>query len=219
VATPDRTTAGALASAEREWWLRVLAVLVRPRPVFVALRVEDDDDLAARQEPILLVLWLAGMAGVLLSPQWSDLLDQSGVDALVVAVLTFVAGGFYAAGGYFLAGAALYLGVRSLGSLGTWRLARQVLAFACVPLAASFLLTLPVGLGVFGRDLFRHGGADHGAAGAAYLGYRLVFVVWSLALLLYGVRTTYGWSWARSAGALGLLVVFLAVFSLVGALL
>ncbi len=219
MASPDSITAGEPVSLEREWWLRVLAVLVRPRPVFVALRVEDEDDLTARQEPILLVLWLAGMAGVLLSPQWSELLDQSGVDALVVAVLTFVGGGFYAAGGYFLAGAALYLGARSLGSLGSWRLARQVLAFACVPLAASFLLTLPVGLGVFGGDLFRHGGADGGAAGAAYLGYRLLFVAWSLALLLYGVRTAYGWSWARSAGALLLLVVFLVVFSLVGVLL
>lgn len=219
VSTRDHPAAGPAASAEREWWLRILAVLVRPRIVFLALRVDDDEDQEARQEPILLVILLAGMAGVLLSPQWHDLLDQSGVDGLVLAILTFVAGGFYGAGGYFLIGGALYLGARSVGSLGSWRLARQVLALACVPLALSLLLTLPVGLAAFGGDLFRAGGSDHGSAAAAYLGYRLVFAAWTVGLLLYGVRTTYGWTWLRSGAALGLLVVFLALFSLVAAIL
>ena len=79
---------------EREWWLRVVAVLVRPRLVFLALRVDDDEDIAARQEPILLISLLAGMASVALSPAWGRLLDQSGVDGLVVAVITFIGGVF-----------------------------------------------------------------------------------------------------------------------------
>ena len=58
-----------------------------------------------------------------------------------------------------------------------------------------------------------------GAAATAYLAYKVVFAVWSLGLLLYGVRTTYGWSWLRSVGALGLLVGFLAVFGLIAAVL
>ena len=200
-------------SLEREWWLRVLAALVRPRLVFVALRVDDDDDLAARQEPLLLIVLLAGMAGVTLSPAWGRLLDQSGVDGLVVAVITFIGGGFYGASGYFVIGGALYLGARSMGSLGTWRLARQVLAFACVPLALALPLTLPIGVAAFGNDLFRTGGSDLGRRGDVFLGYRLAFVLWTLGLLLYGVRTTYGWSWIRSVGALALLAVFLAVFA------
>ncbi len=202
-------------SLQREWWLRVLAVLVRPRLVFLALRVEDEDDLEARKEPVLLITLLAGMAGVLLSPTWGRLLDQGSVDGLVIAVVTFIGGIFYGAGGYFVVGGALYLGARTVGSLGNWRLARQVLAFACVPLALSVFLTLPVGLAVFGGDLFRSGGSDEGRGGDVYLGYRLAFAAWSLGLLLYGVRTTYGWSWLRSIGALGLLVGFMAIFSLI----
>jgi Yip1 domain len=206
-------------SLQREWWLRVLAVLVRPRLVFLALRVEDEDDLEARKEPVLLITLLAGMAGVLLSPTWGRLLDQGSVDGLVVAVVTFIGGIFYGAGGYFVVGGALYLGARTVGSLGNWRLARQVLAFACVPLALSVFLTLPVGLAVFGGDLFRSGGSDEGRGGHVYLGYRLAFAAWSLGLLLYGVRTTYGWSWLRSIGALGLLVGFMAIFSLIALVL
>jgi Yip1 domain len=206
-------------SLQREWWLRVLAVLVRPRLVFLALRVEDDDDLEARREPVLLITLLAGMAGVLLSSTWGRLLDQGSVDGLVVAVVTFIGGIFYGAGGYFVVGGALYLGARTVGSLGSWRLARQVLAFACVPLALSLFLTLPVGLAVFGGDLFRSGGSDEGRGGDIYLGYRLAFGSWSLGLLIYGVRTTYGWSWLRSLGALGLLVGFMAIFSLIALVL
>ena len=202
-------------SLQREWWLRVLAVLVRPRLVFLALRVEVEDDLEARKEPVLLITLLAGMAGVALSPAWGRLLDQGGIDGLVVAVVTFIGGIFYGAGGYFVVGGALYLGARTVGSLGRWRLARQVLAFACVPLAVSLPLTLPIGLALFGGDLFRSGGSDAGTGGGVYLGYRLAFVVWSFGLLLFGVRTTYGWSWLRSIGALGLLVGFMAIFSVI----
>jgi hypothetical protein len=181
--------------------------------------VEAEDDLEARKEPVLLITLLAGMAGVLLSPTWGRLLDQGGVDGLVVAVVTFIGGIFYGAGGYFVVGGALYLGARTVGSLGSWRLARQVLAFACVPLAVSLFLTLPVGLAVFGGDLFRSGGSDEGRGGDIYLGYTLAFAAWSLGLLLYGVRTTYGWSWLRSIGALGLLVGFMAIFSVIALVL
>jgi len=197
----------------------VVAVLVRPRPVFLALRIEDDDDLAARQEPILLITLVAGMAGVLLSPTWATLLDQRDVDGLVLAVLTFVGGVFYGAAGYFVVGGALYLGARSVGSLGSFRLARHVLAFGCVPLALSLPLTLPLGLAAFGGDLFRAGGFDDGRGGDVYLAFRLVFVAWTLLLLLYGVRVTYGWSWLRSLAALVLLFVFLGVFALISVLL
>jgi hypothetical protein len=202
-------------SPEREWWLRVPGVLVRPRSVFLALRVTDEDDLDARQEPILLIVLLAGMAGALLTPTVRHAFDPLGVDGveidtLTLLVLVFVGGAFSGAGGYFVGGGALYLGARGMGSLGGARIARQLLGFACVPFALSLLLTLPIGLAAFGGDLFRSGGRDSGAAGAVYLAYQLVFVAWSAALLLVGTRAVYGWTWARAAGALGLLVIFLA---------
>jgi len=67
----------------------------------------------------------------------------------------------------------------------------------------------PIGLAAFGDALFRAAGADEAAGGNVYLAARLVFAAWSLGLLLFGARTTYGWSWPRAAGALALLVAFL----------
>jgi hypothetical protein len=202
-------------SAERDWWLRVPGVLVRPRDVFLALRVDEEDDLDARQEPILMLTLLAGIGGVLLTSPWARLLDPGAadgttLDVVTFVVLTFVAGALEGAAAYFLAGGALYLGARGMGSGGGWRVARHVLAFSCVPLALSVPLTLTVGLAAFGGDLFRSGGSDGGLGGHVFLAYRLAFVAWSLGLLLLGIRTVYGWTWARSAGAFGLLVVFLA---------
>ena len=202
-------------SAEREWWLRVPGVLVRPRDVFLALRVTEKDDLDARQEPILLITILAGIAGALLTTTVMHAFDPIGIDgvkidALTLAVLVFVGGAISGAGGYFVAGGALYLGTRGMGSLGRAQVSRQVLAFACVPVALSVPFTLAVGLAAFGGDLFRTGGSDTGAAGVAYTAFRLAFVAWSLGLLLLGVRTVYGWTWARAAGSIGLLAVFLA---------
>ena len=53
---------------ERAWWLNTLAVIRRPGAVFAALREDDSEEgAAARQEPLLAVIWLAGMAGVLLT--------------------------------------------------------------------------------------------------------------------------------------------------------
>ncbi len=201
-------------SAERQWWLRVPGVLVRPGDVFVALRVTDPDDLDARQEPILFVTLLAGIAGVLLTTAWARLLDPGAadgvtLDVLTFVVLTFVGGALEGAAAYFFVGGALYLGTRGMGSLGSWRVARHLLAFSCVPLALSLLLTLPVGLAAFGGDLFRRGGADAGVGGDVYLACRLLFVGWSFGLLLLGIRVVYGWTWARAAGAIGLLAVFL----------
>lgn len=190
-------------------------VLVRPRSVFLALRVMDAEDLDARQEPILLIVLLAGIAGALLTPTVRHAFDPLGVDGvpidtLTLLVLVFVGGALSGVGGYFVAGGALYLGARGMGSLGGARIARQLLGFACVPFALSVVLTLPIGLAAFGGDLFRSGGRDSGMAGDLYLAYQLLFVVWSIALLLVGMRAVYEWTWARAAGALVLLAVFLA---------
>ena len=46
----------------RDWWLRALLVLQRPRPVFVALRDESKEAVSERAEPMLAIVLLAGIA-------------------------------------------------------------------------------------------------------------------------------------------------------------
>ena len=200
-------------SPEREWWLRVPAVLLGPRAVFVALRDGSQEQVDARQEPVLALVYLAGIAAVLSTSTAGRLLDDAEYDGLLVAVWAVVAGGLYAFAGYWLIGGALYLGARGLGGLGDYRRGRHVLAFALAPLALSLLVLWPVQLIVFGGDLFRRGGSDSGAAGSVFDVLELAFAGWSAALLLVGVRAVHGWTWGRALGALGLVALFLAAFA------
>jgi hypothetical protein len=197
-------------SPSRAWWLRVPAVLLSPRPVFFALREDDQDDVAARSEPLLLVIWMAGIASVLATPTAADLLDQPEYDTILLAIWAFIAGGLYGFVGYFVLGFALFFGVRLLGSLGDFRRARQTVGFALVPLAASLLLLLPLRLALYGGDSFRAGGADEGAGEDALLVLQLAFAVWTLALLVVGTRVVHGWSWPRTLAAVGTAFALLA---------
>lgn len=206
-------------SSERAWWLRVPATLLSPSSVFFALREDDPDDVAARSEPLLLVILLAGIASVLATPTASDLLDSPDYDGTLVAIWAFIAGGLYGVVGYFVVGFALYFGVRLLGSLGDFRRARQTVGFALVPLALSLLVLLPLRLALYGGDTFRAGGTDEGTGEAALLAVQLAFAAWSLGLLVLGVRATHGWSWLRAlaatAAAAALLAAIVGVFALV----
>jgi len=205
-------------SPDRAWWLRVPAVLLSPRPVFFALREDDPDDVVARSEPVLLLVWLAGAASVLASPTAAGLLDDPDYDVLLLAVWTFIAGGVYGAVGYLVLGFALYFGALLLGSQGSFQRERQIVAFALVPLALSFFVLLPARLALFGGDTFRDGGADEGAGEAALLAVQLGFVAWSVGLLVLGVRVVHGWSWLRSLAAVGAAVALLAAIVVVFAL-
>ena len=206
-------------SADRAWWLRVPAVLVSPRSVFFALREDDPHDVAARSEPLLLLVWMAGASAVLATPTAAGLLDKSDYDALLLSIWAFVAGGIYGAVGYFLLGFALFFGARLLGSLGDFRRARQLVGFALVPLALSLLVLMPVRLALYGGDAFRAGGSDEGAGEGVLLALQLGFATWSLALLVIGVRVVHGWSWLRTLAALAaaaaLLVAIVGVFALI----
>lgn len=200
-------------SSDREWWLRVPAVLFSPSAVFAALRSEEREDVEARSEPVLALTLLAGIAAALGTRTARTLLDDPLFDALDLALWAVFAGAVIAFTGYFLVGGALYLGARGLGSEGTFRRARHVLAFALAPLALSTLLLWPLGLVLFGADLFDRGGEDDGAGGDLFYAAAIAFAAWSAALLLVGVRAVHGWNWLRSLAALGLVALFLAAFS------
>src|SRR5919201_5281754 len=124
VAAPAR--AEAVASDDRAWLARALLVLVDPRPVFAALRDDSDAAARARQEPVLALVWLAGIASILWTSVARGVMDDPAFDGLVVAVWAFIGGAFYALAGYFAAGAALYVGLRAARSLGSFRRARHL---------------------------------------------------------------------------------------------
>lgn len=199
---------------DREWWLRVPAVLLSPRAVFTALRNEEREDLDARAEPVLALVLLAGVFAALTSGTARTLYDDPAYDGpLVVALWVVFAAVFIAFAGYFVVGGALHLGARGLGSEGTFRRSRHVLAFATAPLAVAVLVLWPIELAIFGDDLFRRGGSDAGDAGRVFDAVELGFAAWATVLLAVGVRAVHGWTWWRSLAALGLVVLFLAAFS------
>ncbi len=200
-------------AATREWWSRVPRVLTAPRTVFAALAETDDVDVDARSEPVLLIVILAGMATIILTPAWGTVMDDGTVDGLVLVVLTFVGGLFYGAAGYFLLGLALWLGAKAVGVEAPFRIARQVVAFAAVPVALSAAVVVPVIVLRFGWDWFRTTGSDTGTGRDVVVGIGLAFMAWSLALVALGLRTTFRLPWRGVVGALLLAGVMVAAFA------
>jgi hypothetical protein len=182
----------------RDWWLRTLLVLQRPRPVFVALREDDPDAAGERGEPVLLIVWLAGIAAILADA--TTYLDDTSRDGVDLALWVFTAGGITGAFAYFVVGWLLYRIVRVLGSKGSYRRARHVLAFAAAPIALSLVLW-PFKLALDGDDWFRSAGGDAGAATVAFDALSIAFCAWSIALLVIGVRSVHGWTWRRALAA------------------
>jgi hypothetical protein len=196
-------------SPEREWWLRALAAPFAPRAVFAALRDDSDEAAEARQEPVLALAYLAGIAIVLASPASGRL---SG-DGVVIAAWALLAGAIYGAGTLFAGGLLLQLASKRLGSRGSYRRSRHLLAFALAPLALSLVLW-PVRLSLYGLDLFRAGGDDHGTGILVLHLLDLAFALWAVALIVAGVRAVHGWSVARSAAAVALAVALLPALAL-----
>ena len=200
----------------RDWWLRTFLILQRPRPVFVALRDDSKESLADRAEPVLAIILCSGIAAVLSTKTAGRLMDDSSYDGLLVAVWTFIAGSLYGLFGYFAFGAVLHGGAKALGSQGSYRRARHVLAFAAVPVALSLVLW-PVKLAVYGEALFRSGGADHGAGLRVFDVLELAFLLWAAVLLVVGVRAVHGWTWGRAATACALAIAATVLVALAAA--
>ncbi len=178
--------------SERLWWSRAGLVLFRPVAVFEELRDDSDGQSQARQEPVVAIVVLAGVAGVLAG------LDGHAVDldAVDLAVWTFLGGALEGFALYFLLGALVYVGGAAAGSAWRYRHARHLLAFAVVPLAAS----LPVWAVRLALD------ADFDPVLVAVL-------AWCSGLLVVGLRTLHAWPWGRTlaAAALPLLVPVLVL--------
>jgi hypothetical protein len=200
-------------SAERDWWLRALAIFQSPRPVFAALRNESEEEVEARQEPVLALVLLGGLAGVMLAPSTGRLLDEALVDnsLAVVAVLLFFTGTIYGGATYWLGGAALLAGLKGAGSRGSYRRARHMLAFAAAPLVLGLVLVWPVRLAVYGSDVFRTGGADEGTGSAVFEGILALFAAWAVGLLLYGISVVERWSLGRAAVSLALTLLTMLI--------
>jgi Yip1 domain len=212
-ASPRETAAQ--DALDREWWLRTLAVFQAPRAVFAALRSESSMDAEARQEPVLALVLLAGMAGVLVAPSTGRLLDESLVDnsMAVVAVLVFVTGALYGAATYWIGGAALYVGLKGAGSSGRYMRARHILAFAAAPLVLGLVFIWPVRIAVYGSDLFRSGGSDTGTGNVVFEAILGAIGLWAAGLLVYGISVVERWSVIRSLVALALVVLSVLVIT------
>jgi hypothetical protein len=202
-------------SPERRWWLRAFAVFQSPRPVFAALRDESPREAEAREEPILAVIILAGIAAILLAPETGRLLDEDlvGDSIAVLAVLIFLTGAIYGVFAYWIGGAFLYIGVRGAGSRGSYRRARHILVFAAIPTVLGLLLVWPVRLVVYGTDSFRSGGDDEGIGPLLFDLAEGAFVLWSLGLLVYGIAVVERWRLLRGAVAVSLAVLAILVLT------
>ena len=208
----ERAIAG--EAAAREWWRRVPRVVTAPRSVFAALAETDDSDVDARSEPVLAITILAGMACVILTPAWGTIMDDSTVDTLVLFVVTFIGGLFYGAAGYFLLGLVLLLGAKAVGVDPRFKIARQLVAFAAVPLALGLFVLVPTIALAYGADWFRTGGSDQGTGREVVIEIGLAFVGWSAVLVALGLRTTFRLPWRGVAGALLLSGVMVAAFAI-----
>ena len=192
------------STLERSWWLRAPAVLVAPRAVFVSLRDDSDEAFEARQEPLMAIVGLAGIAAVLGSPVARHLLNDASFSVSLIPVWAFLGGAVYAVTVYWAGGGLLFGAARRFGSLGSYRRARSVLALSGAPLALALLTLWPLRILIYGQNLFRTGGPDWGPGDRIFGGLLYFAFAWSAVLLVIGVRSVHGWSWGRSLATVGL---------------
>ena len=119
-------------------------VLQHPRAVFVALRDDSKESSADRAEPVLLIVWLAGIAAVLADA--STYLNDPTRDGVDLLLWAFIGGGISGFFAYLVLGWILHRVGKAFGSQGTFRRARHVIAFASVPIALSLVGHAALGL-------------------------------------------------------------------------
>ena len=198
---------------EQEWWLRCVLVLVSPRAVFAALRDDRDESAEARQEPMIAILFLAGLSIFFASRTAGRLYDNPDFDPLLIAVEAIVTIPITGIQNYWIGGLAVHFGLRGAGANNSYRQARHLVGLAQVPLALALLTVFPLRLAVFGSDMFRSGGSDAGVGGHVFDAINLAFLAWSVALLVIGARTIWSFSWPRTLRALALSLAVFAAFA------
>jgi hypothetical protein len=199
---------------ERAWWGRLPRLFFAPAEVFDELRDESREAADARQEPLVAVLLLAGIAMfvglVAVEPPYDKYhLDFSAFDLVLESIL---GGALAALSNFWLGGALVYLGTRGLGALSGYRLARHVAGLATAPFVLALVFVAPVRLGLYGTDLFRAEGGDSGTGGDVFIAIDALLLAWTLALILVGIKVTQRWSWGRAAAALGVAALFAILF-------
>jgi Yip1 domain len=175
-------------------------VFQSPGAVFAGLRDDSDEAAEARQEPIVAIVFLAGVAGMLSTTAAGRLLDDGEFDAILVAVWAVFFGAVYGLFVYFAFGALVYASANAAASTSSYRQARHLVAFSAAPIALSLLLW-PGRIALYGGDVFRRGGSDSGTGDAVF---DIVFagcLAWSVALLAIGMRVLNGWTWGRTLAA------------------
>jgi hypothetical protein len=168
------------------WARRAGLVLARPRDVFEALRDDSAEEATERQDVIVALAFVGGVAAALGTASAGALDD---LDALEVFVWLFATGFAYGFVGYWLLGWALSFVVERLGGSGSRRRTRHVFAFALVPL----VLALPAWL--------------------IFVPLLVLPALWAMGLLVLGLAVVQRWSYNRAAAAVGLAVVWLGALA------
>ena len=130
---------------EREWWARLPRLFYAPAGVFAELHDESREAADARQEPLVAVTFLAGIAMFLslvaLEPPFERYRDLS---ALTLIVESIIGGALVGISNFWLGGALVYLGARGLGAESGYRLARHVVGLATIPFVVLLVVAWPV---------------------------------------------------------------------------
>lgn len=195
---------------ERAWWGRLPRMLFAPAEVLAELADESREAEDARQEPLVAVTILAGVAMfiglVALEPPFEKTdIDFSAFNLVLESIL---GGALVALSNFWFGGAIVYLGTRGLGSLTGYRLARHLAGLATAPFVLLLVSSLPIRVALYGTDIFKAEGRDAGTGGHVFIAIDALFLLWTLALLLVGIKVTQRWSWGRAAAALGVATLF-----------
>jgi hypothetical protein len=174
-------------SLQKEWWLRALAVFQSPRGTFAALRDDSDEAAEARQEPVMAIVILAGIAGILATSLARGLLDDPNYDGLNFAVWAFLVGAFNGLLVFWLGGLLVYAIAAAVRARASYRQARHVVGLAMAPVALSLLTVWPLRLAIYGEDVFRRGGSDNGAGDMLFDLLIVGSFAWSFALVALGL--------------------------------
>ena len=199
---------------ERQWWARLPRLFYAPAGVFAELRDESREAADARQEPLVAIIFLAGIAMFLVARRARaavralpraerahadrrvDLRRRTGRRSRTSG--SAAPSSTSARAGSERRPATVWRGI-SPGSRRS-------------PFVVLLVLAWPVRLGLYGFDLFRTGGGDTGAGSDVFIALDALALAWTLVLVVIGVRQTQRWSWSRSAAALGVVALFAILF-------